>query len=175
MAKTPRKPHPGWKEKQAKLKRFFYTLGVLEHGRYNVPYVTVCLLIDPEEKVITRGVSICHPLDCPNKKKGRLKASAWAEKAMFHKKNITANPSNKVVMDRLVAAIDQCDDQELKTDFKHTPWFVILGYYLGPLGTEDPVVRPTSKEMAMIARALAQRGITEGFLQTISDVYLNPT
>lgn len=56
-----------------------------------LPHIyTVCLLINDENKVLSRGVTICSVLDSPNKKEARRKCRDRAVKALATKKNSDA-------------------------------------------------------------------------------------
>ena len=59
----------------------------------NIPLITVCLI--RQDGIITKGVSICSPLDSPYKKQGRRIARNKALKALGKKK--TGDKVNRTV------------------------------------------------------------------------------
>jgi len=168
--------HENWKERLAKMQRFFYHLHVTECGSngkiHRKPYVTICIILDPVEEKASRGVAICHPLDTPNNKKGRQKAQAWAERALYYERDVPGRPQNEEVVGRLMQAVMDSEDKGLYNVFRDFPLFVTFGMYLGEKENMD--APPTLKELAMISRQLLSRkGKLEAMapIQAVMDLF----
>lgn len=69
-------------KKYGQVKTIFY---YLKDDRTKKPHTTVCLLVSPDGRILSRGISICSPLDSFRKKTGKDKALGRAIKALVRK------------------------------------------------------------------------------------------
>lgn len=71
-------------EKNGVKKILYYNIPVINQ----VPPITVCTFLDEKYNAISRGISICSPLDKFKKKDSRNRAYGRAVSALFHKKDL---------------------------------------------------------------------------------------
>lgn len=117
-----------WKVHLSKVARYFYHIRMpIGKRRQPMPVVTVCLLLDGN--IAHRGISVCHPNDCPSRKAGKIKAASWADKAMFHQGNQVATPTTEVVIDRLSLCCEGSGHTELMPLLKLSEINADFGHY----------------------------------------------
>jgi len=101
---------------------------------HHKPFSTICiaqLILDGVPRT-SRGVSIVHPDDMFCRRKGRDKSKGWAEKALFHGKDVFATSKSPQVLNRASYVTQDL----FKCDYCNKTGKKWIGGFFSPILTE---------------------------------------